>query len=148
MENRGTWARNCSAKSEYIARLMDEYPERPIVWIDSDGRVRQYPELFDELDCDFAFHRKGGVELLSGTLYIGPTDEARAFIGEWVKECKANPERFDQRSLDIVVQRSTGVRFELLPATYCQIFDSMRHVGTPVIEHMQASRRLRQVING
>ncbi len=155
-ESRGSWVKNCAIKPEILLAerahdgnrdLWSRTTLRPVVWLDADARVRSYPELFDGLECDVAFHRKAGRdprgELLSGTLYFGATENAGRLLELWRRECAANPGVTDQRVLDECVLDMRGLEIVKLPATYCQIFDLMKDAGTPVIEHMQASRRLR-----
>src|SRR5262245_6296868 len=65
----GDWCANCAQKPAVIRQVMQQH-DGPVVWLDADARVRQFPSLlFDlaETNCDVAFHRRHGVELLSGT---------------------------------------------------------------------------------
>jgi hypothetical protein len=125
--------------------MMGEHPGRPLVWLDADARVRQVPGLLLNLDCDFAAHWKEGTELLSGTLYFGGTDAARRLAQAWAALCRAEPDVWDQKHLQKVVEHADGLRAERLPAPYTLIFDLMADQGPPVIEHLQASRKLRGV---
>jgi hypothetical protein len=143
VESQGSWVRNCARKADFIAEMMDEYPGRPLVWLDADARVRQWPELLFHLDCDFAAHWKGGTELLSGTLYFGGTDAARRLVQPWAAMCRADPDVWDQKHLQRVVGNADGLRVDTLPAPYVLIFDLMKDEGPPVIEHLQASRKLK-----
>jgi hypothetical protein len=126
---------------------------RPTVYLDADARVRQYPILFDQLaetDCDFAAHWRGGSELLSGTLYFGATVNALALADKWVEECEAHPDVWDQQCLQNAVDSMPGLKVERLPFSYCRIFDGQgqdEQGVVPVVEHMQASRRLRRVVD-
>jgi hypothetical protein len=144
--NRGTWLRNTSYKPTFLRDMLLEYEGRPVVYLDADARVRQRPELFDTLDCDFAAHWKDGHELLSGTLYFGPTPEAWRLVREWESECQSHPDVWDQKCLDIAAARFPDLCKVHLPAAYCQIFDLMSHHGRPCIEHMQASRRFKKAV--
>lgn len=120
-----------------------EHPGRPIVWLDADARVRRPPSLFDSLDCDVAAHWKDGEELLSGTLYIGANDTATELLQEWLTDCQSNPGEWDQRCLQAVLNSSRRFRIQTLPADYTAIFDAGMS-DHPVIEHLQASRRLKR----
>src|SRR5687768_4455304 len=64
----GSWTANCNHKPAFLEEMRSEHPGRALVWVDSDARIRQTPDLFDTLDCDFACHWRNGVELLSGTM--------------------------------------------------------------------------------
>lgn len=143
---RSKWARATSYKARFVREMLDLFLDCPIVWLDADARVRQYPALFDAMpgDADVAFHRKDGRELLSGTLWFGQTGGARRLADEWVRECEAHPGVWDQRCLDAALARLPETRVFPLPAPYCLIFDSMAHQGPPVIEHLQASREARK----
>ena len=98
----------------------------------------------DVLDCDFACHYKNNHELLSGTLFFSP--KAVPLVDAWIEENKRTPKVWDQRTLAIVLKDFGHLKQEVLPPAYCQIFDSMRQHGVPVIEHFQASRRLKRVV--
>ena len=114
-----------------------------------------------------ASHSTPPGELLSGTLYFGPTAAADRLLTQWAAGCIQSPDEWDQRVLQkIVEEQASGVRDQgasaetqltpgscpltpalkilPLPAPYTLIFDTMRDQGPPVIEHMQASRRLRK----
>ena len=171
----GSWWLNTQLKAVVIQEFMEEHPNQPIVYIDCDARVRQTPTLLRHLPdrCDFAAHYRDdsrshlfhdGRELLSGTLFFSGSPTCKRFVDLWVheNEVRARESRqtpgydptklMDQRTLQAVVERLTEtdrqyLRMEELPATYVQIFDTMRDAGQPVIEHMQASRRLRRTIS-
>ena len=118
----------------------------PVVYTDVDARFRSRPIALDELDCDFAAHWRNGQELLSGTLYIGGGAAAAELVDLWILENESNPNRWDQKNLQAVLGREPSRwRTVDLPSAYCKIFDTMH--GEPVIEHFQASRRLRKVVN-
>lgn len=142
MPSAGNWVANCGRKPYCIRSAMALYPGRPIIWLDADARVRQYPALFDGLDCDFAAHWRHGTELLSGTLYFNPTAAALSLVDAWIREQDRRRGEWDQRVLADVVAGMTGLKTLDLPWGYCRIFDG-KEQGEPVIEHMQASRRFR-----
>ncbi len=143
--HQGSWCQNAAMKAEVIERFhADGMP--PIVWLDADARIRKVPGYFDGLDCDFAAHTRAGRELLSGTLYFGNTAKSLELVKKWREINRAHPTRWDQKNLDSALLQLKMPVHEL-PASYCQIFDIMRNEGEPVIEHMQASRRHRRVMN-
>jgi hypothetical protein len=146
--NLGDWARNCGMKPAFIRDRMQDYPGRPVVWLDADARVRQVPELFATLDCDFAAHWRYGVELLSGTLYFGPTRAARRLCEAWAEAQMRAPRVWDQKVLQRVIESGAPpARLERLPAAYTAIFDArMCPDDEQVIVHTQASRRLKQCL--
>lgn len=145
--NLGDWCANCAMKARVIAEAMDRYPTRPIVFVDADARIRQYPAHFTTLwgTCDVAFYRLNG-ELLSGTLYFASTPAALQLVQGWQRRCAEQPNVWDQQLLDQEIKSTAGLRVAELPPQYVQIFDTMRDCGAPVIEHMQASRRFREAV--
>ena len=144
----GSWVRNAAEKARVIAAARANHPGRAVVYLDADARVMSRPSWFNRLDCDFACRRLRGVEVLSGTLYFGPTDAATRLIDQWIREIERTPEEWDQRCLSRAMSLTDGVRSLDLPWTYCHIFDH-RHDDerAPVIVHRQASRRLKNVVN-
>jgi hypothetical protein len=159
IERHNSWQKNTQWKSYCVNALMLDIdgnvrqPIRPIVYLDADARVRQYPILFDQLaetDCDFAAHWRGGSELLSGTLYFGATKNARDLSYIWKQRCWDNPDAWDQVCLQMAVDSMPGLKVERLPFSYCRIFDGQgqdEQGVVPVIDQMQASRRLRRVVD-
>lgn len=142
LDSRGEWVRNCGLKPTFLREMRAKHPGRPLVWLDADARVRQYPALFDVLDCDVAFHRRHGSELLSGTLYFGATAAGSELIRAWCVEQAFFPTVWDQKTLNLCVGKVPTLRVESLPASYVQIFDAADMKGDEtVIEHLQASRQ-------
>lgn len=121
---------------------MDDY-KQPIVFLDADAVVIQRPVLFSELDCDFAAHRTIKGELLSGTLFVNYTKNARNIINHWVYEQSKEPEKWDQKVLDDCI-KSYNLEIDQLPQSYTKIFDT--DGPDPVIQHNQASRRLKNML--
>jgi hypothetical protein len=152
-----SWAAACQHKPIFIRDAMELYPGRPMVWLDADARVLQEPALFSSpLMGDFAAHWLGN-ELLSGTLYFGPTPAARALLETWIRRNRENPKGKygDQRNLqDVVEAFPSALSLFRLPPEYAfvQAPDfaagddlSGKRYGplSPVIRHLQASRRLK-----
>jgi hypothetical protein len=142
-----SWTEACAYKPVFLQSMRQKHGARPLVWLDADARVRQYPRLFLDMppDVDFAAHWKDDEELLSGTLYFGATPAADRLLTAWAKSCSERPGDWDQRVLQDLVDgmKAADLKVEHLPPTYTQIYDLMASAGEPVIEHMQASRRLR-----
>jgi hypothetical protein len=143
--SRGSWQANTQRKAEFVREMADEYPGRPLVYVDADARIRQWPSMLYSLDCDFAACWRTGNELLSGTLYFGPTAAALSLIDAWIRECGRQPLKWDQRCLQDAVDGMTGLRIVRLPFSYTRVFDG-REPDEPIIEHMQASRRLATLV--
>lgn len=140
----GSWELNCGRKAAFLQAMRASHPDCPLVWLDADARVLRPPTLFDELTCDFAAHWKDGDELLSGTMFIGATDAAGELLETWRIECEQNPHEWDQKVLQRIINREPARwTTERLPASYTAIFDAGMSEN-PVIEHRQASRRLKR----
>jgi len=141
----GTWIANCAQKPCFLRRIRATL-DGPIVWLDADARVLRMPVLFNDLTCDIALHvrtpERGKPEMLSGTIYLGNTDGACEILYEWCEEQERQPQMWDQRTLQRVLEANPD-RWDVvhLPETYCAIFD--KGIQDPVIEHRQASRRLK-----
>jgi hypothetical protein len=146
-DNRGAWVKNAAIKPEFLLEMMDLHPNKKIVYLDADARVKQYPKLFDTLDADIAVHYRHGRELLSGTIFLSPNERTKRLLHAWVEQQKKEPEVWDQRVLEkLLAGWKHPLKVARLPAAYCQIFDTMKQHGDPIIEHMQASRRYKQLV--
>jgi hypothetical protein len=141
IESLGSWRANSNYCCRHIQAMLDKH-QRPVLRVDADAIFRKYPLLFNTLDTDVAAHIRAGTELLGGTLYFNNTPKARTVLEKWITLCDSHPRTSNQVLLHKVVKNyMDGARFTDLPKEYTKIFDSMK--GDPVIEHMQASRRLK-----
>jgi len=141
--DQGSWRKNVYYKAGFIQRMMKKYPNRAIVFVDADAKMRMNPVLFNDLDYDFACHFYNRKELLSGTLYFGNTKGAKFLINEWIKENESHPTiHMPQRNLQAVFnEQKNKIKWKALPVEYCMIYDSRaRQEKNPVIEHFQLSR--------
>ena len=149
----GSWQKNTHYKAIFIRRMMEKHDE-DVVFLDADCVVRRYPKLFDEINAyeyvaDIAVHYFQGKQLASGTLYFANCPFVQALVDSWIEENKKNPNGFDQKNLQNVLERGwKNLTVFHLPPEYCKIFDLMADVKDPVIEHFQASRRLKEEVNG
>jgi hypothetical protein len=146
------WRGAAQYKAEILRDMLKAMPGRALVWLDADARVVAEPELFASLNCDLAGHWYRGRELLSGTLYFGPSAAARQLVEDWIQSNRAQPGSWDQRNLQRIVAASTKLHVERLPPEYAWIDAgggkdlSFRAYGSrrPVIVQRQASRRLKK----
>ena len=159
---KGSWRENLNHKSDIILKSFDMFPDKDIVFIDADGIVRKHPVLFDELsekrahDVAAHFHpyRTGaqGGSLLSGTLWFQNSDTGRRLVRAWHRIGVEHPDVRHQHCLRLALHEfNTGgihIRLYKLPSEYTLIFDYYRGANRPdpVIEHFQASRRLRKEV--
>jgi len=148
--NMGGWKKNNDYKPKFILEMMEKHPGRDIVWLDSDAVVMAYPELWDDTDIgvgvhtvDWALYRDHHTKLetLAGTVYVGA--KSKGFVKKWIELMNKNPKLQDNHALQKLVET---VKVTQLPASYCQIFDTMAAAGEPVVEHTQASRRLKKEV--
>lgn len=142
--NLGSWDKNTHYKPIFILKHLIN--SDAVVWTDADSVVRENPILFDNLDCDIAFHRFRGKELLSGTVYFKNTPATIKLLFKWIEINNQFPLVFDQKNLDEAISYIDNLKISDLPAEYCFIFDLSRdyYLGkTPIIEHFQASREKR-----
>lgn len=163
-ESKRSWVHNCTMKAEVIEQALYECQDG-VVWVDADGRFRNKPELFEKLkDYDFGCywipnvwnqprnaHLKpwslGNEALAGGTMYFNNTPLSRNLISSWKIESKNNPNRWEQQSLQKVWEshNTQGLRTFNFPQSYCKVFDCrwFEPEQPIVVEHMQASRRLK-----
>lgn len=134
----GTWLENTNYKPTFLLAQARLFPDRTLLWLDADARVRRFPSLLDGLPGPIAFHTWEGKTPASGTVYLAGPDRM-GVLSDWVKEVDRDPWATDQ----VCMARAAGANHTELPVDYCFIFDDARGVFTqdlPVIEHMQASR--------
>jgi len=139
----GSWSHNCQYKSYIILNQIKKY-NTPIVWLDADAVLYDYPRLFDNIDKDIAFcDYYGGVA--SGTLYIKPTEQMIKLCEEWINLNSQNTNIWDQKNLTILINKYKISYFNL-PVTYCKI-DFAKCSDPIIIGQNQASRRFKNLIN-
>jgi len=157
----GSWRANLNCKSASILEAFKRFPDKDIVFVDSDALVRQYPELFDRLTAsglhDMAAHfhvypqSVPGGSLLSGTLWFKNHVNTIDLVERWHKIGVENPLIRHQHCLRLAIEqkRAAGQKVSVfrMPREYTCIFDYRANRGArPVIEHFQASRRLRREV--
>ena len=136
--------------------MLLKYPNHRLLYIDCDAVMHRVPILFKNYDCDIAVRwqdfrwRKN--ECLSGTIYLANNPQTLELCQRWEgNNTSEGPgaKTFEQWNLGKAIEemRNEGkIKDENLPPEYTMIFDSMRQMYpniTPVIEHFQASRKLR-----
>jgi hypothetical protein len=147
--NRGEWVANTCIKPEFILEMLDTFPQN-IVYIDIDAIVRKYPILFDTLDADIAVHYLHDKELLSGTIFLRNNEIVRKLLKMWILSVKSKL-TWDQKALQRILDNLqdhnlSQLKVVKLPPQYTKIFDIMKDVQDPVIEHFQASRRFKRAL--
>jgi len=162
--SKGSWVVNCTMKADVILEALDEF-QTGVVWVDADGRIRSFPYLFNNLkDFDFGCYwipnvwnkprntklkpwSLGNEALAGGTMYFNDTPIAKDLIRAWKEESQNNSDRWEQQSLQKVWENfnNNGLRTCNFPQSYCKVFDCkwFESESEIVVEHMQASRRLK-----
>jgi hypothetical protein len=143
---RGSWVKNAGIKPGFLVRMLDEETE-DLLYLDVDARVKQYPKLFDNFDADLGVHYKDGKELLSGTIFLKNNERTKKLVNVWMHAQANSQDVWDQKVLQTLLLDYKDITVKSIPATYCQIFDSMKKAGESVIEHTQASRRYKTQMN-
>jgi 5'(3')-deoxyribonucleotidase len=143
------WSKNCQQKSKVILQSFSEFPSQNIVYTDADSIIHSYPTLFDNIQEDIAYHYlPWRNEILSGTVLFKNNDKCKELVQRWIRLNDTNKE-WDQRNFQSVLDQSfdLDISTRILPVEYCYIFDNVKQKallkGEPVIEHYQASRRLK-----
>jgi len=167
--SRGSWVHNCTMKAEVILDALNE--GGGVVWTDADARFKAFPKLFQELEnYDFGCYwipdvwnqprniqlrpwglDRGNEALAGGTLFFNNTQIAKDLITDWRIESEANPTRWEQQSLQKIWDKydRKGLKTFNFPQGYCRVFDApwFETENEVVIEHTQASRYLRRMVN-
>lgn len=168
--SKGSWVHNCTMKAEVVLQALTEH-ECGVVWVDADARFKRVPSLFNKLSAyDFGCYwipnvwnqkrnmhmrpwgpDRGNEALAGGTMYFNNTPKSIELINDWRKQSENNPTVWEQQSLQKVwdIHDKNGLKTFCFPQTYCRVFDApwFEEQKPVVIEHTQASRRLKGKVN-
>jgi hypothetical protein len=159
VKNLGNWQANTRFKANFMEDMLNKHIGKNLLYVDSDAIIHSKPILFNNYNCDIAVRwqdfrwRKN--ECLSGTIFMANNEKTRELCQRWQKiniSEGPNATTFEQWNLGSVIKEmeSEGkIVSKNLPPEYTMIFDSMRAMypnTIPVIEHFQASRRLRSKV--
>lgn len=158
IDSQGSWELNCSYKPFFILEQLEKL-RKPLLWVDADGVFTKMPFWQEAFESDLSVriepvpdHHPSKV--ISSTVFVRP--EGSDLIRKWIQHCrdmlldtKRKQEFWDQIALrDVVLQAKD--RVAPLPLSYAKIFDHPKdqmQIDEPVIEHYQASRRFKAIIN-
>lgn len=151
----GSWRENSNYCAVQVQSMMRKYPNRPILRVDADAVFQREPILLRNIkeDLGAVFWEQSRLrpagELLGGTLFFNCTEKARQLVDEWVRRINKNPRARNSDVLQqLVKEHAYDVSVRWLPLEYCTIFDLMKsQVPEPIIEHFQASRKFKTLIN-
>lgn len=148
IKSRGNWKANCLYRSTFLIDMMEKYND-DVVWLDADAEIMSHPSLLYSIPqhIDLAFYNREGREFLLGTSYWKNSPLVKYLLMEWISICDPRSAAISQKDFMRLFQSKYVGKLEvqLLPESYCHIFDKPSQ-ETPVIVHHQASRRLRRMI--
>ena len=157
--NLGNWQANTRFKAKFMEDMLNKHVGKNLLYIDSDAIVHSKPVLFQDYKADIAVRwqdfrwRKN--ECLSGTIFMANNEKTRELCRRWQKVNTSegpNATTFEQWNLGSVIKQMEAegkIKTDNLPPEYTMIFDSMRAMYpniVPVIEHFQASRKLKNKV--
>ncbi len=140
----GSWVSNCSQKSSVLLELLTTLKD-DLLYLDIDAIVKRKIEL-PQGGEDIAVYFRGN-ELLSGTIYLKNTIEAREILNWWVEAQSKNELIWDQKVLANVI-KDKKIKVGRLDERMCSIFDSKERSKDPIVVHNQASRKFKKFIGG
>jgi len=127
----GSWKRNTFYKIPFIVKKLKQY-NHPLVWLDADAEIIQFPKLFDEVgDALMAGvytplkHPKH--EFVSNVMYFVPSEEVFGYLKEASKLIKDFPHIYDKKMvgeqfyMQSVLEANNWkgrLRFKEFPYTY------------------------------
>lgn len=149
IDNKGKWEHNCGMKGTILRQALDDFPDDNILYLDVDARILRQPP-FHEIEKNIpgycVWHpkyRKNG-ELASGTIYFPNNGLSREVLDEWIKIHNAQPDMWDQRSLQTIYDKHDHF---LIHHDWINIMGTgdehsrLLETDTPIILHTQASRQ-------
>jgi hypothetical protein len=159
VKNLGDWQANTRFKAKFMEDMLNKHPGKNLLYVDSDAIVHSRPTLFEDYNYDISVRwqdfRWRKDECLSGTIFMANNQKTRELCRRWQRiniSEGPNAKTFEQWNLGTVIKQMEAegkIKTHNLPAEYTFIFDSMRAMypnAVPVIEHFQASRKLRNKV--
>lgn len=124
------WVQGCSFKPKIIQHALKSF-NQPILWIDADGEVNQYPKIFEKPNFDMALVAYNG-HWLTGTLYFNT--KCTKLIDDWVnKTSKDEPDEITL--LKVHRHGKYDLKCEMLPRPYNEIVHKKTDMSKVVIGH-------------
>lgn len=154
--NLGNWQANTRFKAKFMLDMLSKHPTKRLLYVDCDAIFHSIPKLFINYSADVAvrfqdFNYRQN-ECLSGTIYMENNLKTRKMCELWAsKNISEGPQAktFEQWNLGAVIEemgKTDNLICKNLPPEYTFIFDTMKRIypnAVPVIEHFQASRKLK-----
>lgn len=124
-----SWRDNCRAMNHVILDAFEKHPDKDIIWLDADARVRKYPALFDDYRYDIGLYfpmwppNSGKIECRTGTIYFKNTQPVRDFFRDYVNELAAVESDFEPEKRFGELVKESGLNYDsYFPGEYCMIF--------------------------
>ena len=161
--NLRSWQANTRYKAKFIEDKIIEHlgADYPLLYLDVDAVVKEYPKELESITEDIAvrfedFKWKKGT-CLSGTILIRPNESMLRLCKDWQlrnKQTEHNAKNLEQDNLGELINEYSyhypnHFKFKVLEPEYCFIFDIHKRMypnKKPIIEHLQASRRLKHKV--
>jgi hypothetical protein len=128
LENKGPWIANCKAANYVILQAFQWFPDRNVVWLDADSRVRKPPTLFDQYGYDIGVYRpewppgSGEIECRTGTIFFRNTFAVREFFREYIRATETLPAEFMPEKYFGKCVENSGLNYDpAFPAEYCAV---------------------------
>lgn len=152
-ESRNKWEENCSMKSEFLLEMLNTLDDN-IFYVDADAEFQREPEWeelekYDEMGVVYHYwYYKTQLitELLSGSIYLPNNPQTIEIVEAWIEEQQKDRNIWDQKTLQKVVETYYNDSVFIMDKKWCYVADYMQ-VENPIIQHWQASRRLKGEIN-
>lgn len=155
--NLGTWQANTRQKAKFMSDMLEKHSGYRLLYVDSDAILHSQPVLFKNYSVDVAVRfqdfRWKKNECLSGTIYMENNERTKSLCKQWMAinvSQGLNASNLEQWNLGKCIEdmnKTHKLTFKNLPPEYTFIFDIMRRIypnAKPVIEHFQASRKLKR----
>ncbi|MCI0382024.1 MAG: hypothetical protein L0207_03105 [Chlamydiae bacterium] len=158
----GSWELNCAYKPFFIYEKL-RVCKKSLLWIDADGKFLQKPSFISAFKGDFAVRINKDLPLthpsriISSTIFVQYNANGLQIVKRWIEKTTKqilDPNRkeefWDQISLNEALQSiDFPAKINGIPLPYAKIFDhpiDCKLVQNPIIEHYQASRRIKRSI--
>ncbi len=159
----GSWELNCAFKPFFLYQKLEQLNKK-LLWVDADAIFVEKPSVLKEFSGDFAVRINEELALdhpskvMSGTIFVNTTTRSQELLRRWAQECvkelmreDRSEEFWEQTALrDIILSKDLSADVRSLPLSYVKIpghpLDD-KNILSPIIEHHQASRRFKKIIN-
>ena len=158
LANRSDWMKNCMARSNWLAQVVNTFWSDGIGLLDADLTCLKTPTLLTDFVGDVAVLDNGdrpgigpGFRYSAGVLIFGKSVKGRECLKLWAKLCQEDGkhtwELREQVYLGEAIAQS-GVAVTNIGPAYNRHIDRYKAGDDTVVLHNVASRQLRHIIGG